>query len=263
MRLPATLERLSLINVSAPPRLNPELTWPPSLRSLVVNECGAISQKGLTKLTNLTVLDMRDRRKPFQPFSTTLRRLGIGDAIYPGEATSLKLRPVPNVRELAVRGNWRPRPSSLHLRHLTLDVCDTSGVWADMLPLMTGLTSLELLEYRAEETYDPPQFPESLLELDITATTHLDKLYWLEADLSVCTRLLRLDLEGLWVTQNSLLLPPSLRRLAMLECDLSGQPLSCLPREMDSVYLRHCSVSGALGLPDMPHAHVHVHPSVN
>lgn len=253
LRLPGTLERLTLRNVTAVPSMNPDLAWPSRLTHLTINNrLGELIPRpeqtcavDLARLPRLVSLDVSGSACLV---STTLRRLCIGDATHPDSVPRISLRRLPALRELAVRGDWRPSKSALQLRHLTIEVCSCRGEWARVLPHLTGLTSLELLEYRSYADdggmYRTLAPPASLVSLHISGDTATDDAYpWLVMELAQCTRLERLDLDGVTLAEFKLKAPASLRHLCMYDCDMSPGHLTALPSGMESVCVLRCTAS--------------------
>lgn len=256
--MPQTLERLSLRNVVLAKRDIVTVRWPPRLTHLEINsgrdEFGrprqpfAVLPHKLHTLPGLVSLDL-GCSAPWSWLPPTLRRLCIGNATHPDHAAPrVALSRLPAARELTVRGNWRPFKSALQLRHLTIEVCSCRGEWARVLCHLTGLTSLELLEYRSYADdgglYRTLAPPASLVSLHISGDTATDDAYpWLVMELSQCTRLERLDLDGVTLAEFKLKAPASLRHLCMHDCDMSPGHLTALPSGMESVCVLRCTAS--------------------
>lgn len=256
LRMPASLEKLTLRNVSADCSLK---AWPPRLKRLTANDVGFHMRKSisgpLTQLRGLASLDLaHDSYMSWggpPPWSelTSLHRLRIGDAAHPDQpAPWVSLRRLPNLRQLEVLGNWCPARSAMQLEHLTVQACSNRGDWFWRLPHLTRLTSLEVLEYRSygddrrRLTLLPPASLEELHVAGPTAPAAAEDSHpWLALSLAQCSRLRRLDLDR--VTLLHCPLVPALRHVCVYDCDLGPGQLAKLPEQLESVCVQRCTVS--------------------
>lgn len=232
LRLPTTLERLTVKRVNCGTDVQNALAGAPLLRDLTIAGNMDIPDLGEV-MSRLTSLDVTNTHGGIgEIVSPSLRRLACGDTEEAWD-TDLSLRSLPQLRELVVLLNDffvtgdEDIQALGRLRDMTLLHCDY--VPNDVIACMTSLTSLELLSVRFG---DEPEreifgFPESLVRLVVHANrTGIDEP---RLDLSACSRLQLLDLARLSPTfEFSFASLASLRTLTLAQCSLHPEQLEAI-----------------------------------